>query len=33
MHPDDFLNWFDMVEHVFQYSNPLEHKKAKLVAI
>ena len=31
MHLDDFLNWFDMVDHVFQYSNPLEQKRAKNV--
>ena len=33
MHLDDFLNLFDMVEHVFAYSNHPEHKEVKLVAI
>ena len=33
MQLDDFLNLFDMVEHVFAYSNHPEHKEVKLVAI
>ena len=29
----EFLNWLNMVEHVFGYYDPSEHKKVKLVAI
>ena len=29
----EFLNWLSMVEHVFEYYDPPERKKVKLVAI
>ena len=33
MDPDEFLDWLNMVEHVFENYDPLEHEKVKLVAI
>ena len=33
MDPDEFLDWLNMVEHVFEYHDPFEHEKMKLVAI
>ena len=33
MHADDFLDWLNMVERVFEYYDPLKYKRVKLVAI
>ena len=33
MHANDFLDWLNTVERVFEYCDPPEHKKVKLVAI
>ena len=33
MHADDFLDWLNIVERVFEYYDPPERKKVKLVAI
>ena len=33
MHADDFLYWFNTVERVFEYNDPPEWQKVKLVAI
>ena len=33
MHADDFLDWLNIVESVFEYCDPPKHKKVKLVAI
>ena len=33
MDVDEFLEWLNMVEHVFEYYDPLEREKVKLVAI
>ena len=33
MHADDFLDWLNTVERVFEYCDPPERKKVKLVAI
>ena len=33
MDPDEFLDWLNMVEHVFEYNVPPKHEKVKLVAI
>ena len=33
MHADDFLDWLNTVERVFDYYDPLEQQKVKLVAI
>ena len=33
MDADEFLDWLNMVEHVFDYYNPLESEKVKLVTI
>ena len=33
MRDDDFLDWLNTVESVFEYCDPPEHKKVKLVAI
>ena len=33
MDDGEFLDWLNMVEHVFRYYDPPEHKKVKLVAI
>ena len=33
MNTDEFLDWLNMVEHVFEYYDPHEHEKLKLVAI
>ena len=33
MHADDFLDWLNTVERVFEYYDPLERQKVKLVAI
>ena len=32
MQPDDFLDWLNTVERMFEYCDLLEHKKVKLVA-
>ena len=31
--PDGFINWLNMVEKVFDYYDPLDHKKVKLVVV
>ena len=33
MDASEFLDWLNMVEHVFGHYNPLDHKKVKLVTI
>ena len=33
MNDDDFLDWLNTVENVFEYYDPPEHKKVNLVAI
>ena len=33
MHADDFLDWLNTVERVFEYCDPPERQKVKLVAI
>ena len=33
MQPDDFLDWMSIVDQMFEYYNPLDHKKIKLVTI
>ena len=33
MQPNDFLDWLNIVERVFEYYEPLKHKKVNLVAI
>ena len=33
MDADEFLDWLNMVEHVFKYYDSLEYEKVKLVAI
>ena len=33
MHLDDFLDWLNIVERVFEFCNPLEHMKVKIVAV
>ena len=33
MHVDDFLDWINIVERVFEYCDPSEHKKVKLLTI
>lgn len=33
MHLDDFLDWLSTMKRIFEYYDPLEHKKVKLVAI
>ena len=33
MDVDEFLDWLYMVEHVFEYYDPTEREKVKLVAI
>ena len=33
MHADDFLDWLNTVERVFEYYDPPERQKVKLVAI
>ena len=33
MHAGDFLDWLNIVERVFEYCDPLERQKVKLVAI
>ena len=33
MDPDEFLDWLNMVEHVFENYDPLKREKVKLVAI
>ena len=33
MDADEFWDWLNMVEHVFEYYDPNEHKKVKLVTI
>ena len=32
-HADEFLDWLNTIECVFEYCDPPEHKKVKLVAI
>ena len=33
MHPDEFLEWLNTVERVFEFFDPLKHKKVKIVAV
>ena len=33
MHVDDFLDWINTMERVFEYCDPHEQKMVKLVAI
>ena len=33
MHADDFLDWLNTVESIFEYYDPPEHKEVKLVTI
>ena len=33
IYADEFLDWLNMVEHVFEYYDPLECEKVNLVAI
>ena len=33
MDAGEFFDWLNMVEHVFGYYDPFEHKNVKLVAI